>query len=68
MTRQLSSFMVINADGGDRVTFTYSEVDDEGVVISSNNKKSFFALDDSLLDHINAIREFIKTNRLPNIK
>ena len=26
--KQLSSFMVLNIDGGDRVTYTYNKIDD----------------------------------------
>lgn len=63
--RQLSSFMVLNIDGGDRVSFTYNEVNaDTGELISQNNKKNFIAIDRELLEHINAIRDFIRTNKL----
>lgn len=63
--RQLSSFMVLNIDGGDRVSFTYNEVNAEtGELISQNNKKNFIAVDRELLEHINAIRDFIFTNKL----
>ncbi len=63
--RQLSSFMVLNIDGGDRVSFTYNEVNaDTGELISQNNKKNFIAVDRELLEHINAIRDFIRTNKL----
>ena len=44
--KQLSSFMILNVDGGDRVTYTYNEIDDE------------------LKGHIDAIRDFIKDNKL----
>lgn len=63
--KKLSSFMVLNVEGGDRVSFTYNEIDDStGDLISQNNKRSFFALDEELLEHINAIREFIRVNKL----
>ena len=63
--KQLSSFMVLNIDGGDRVSFTFNEINPgTGELISQNNKQSFFALDTGLLEHINAIREFIQKNKL----
>ena len=63
--KQLSSFMVLNIDGGDRVSFTYNEINpDTGELISQNNKQSFFAVDSGLLKHINAIRDYIRTNKL----
>lgn len=63
--KQLSSFMVLNADGGDRVSYTYNEVDsDSGEYISTNNKKSFIAVDSELESHIEEIRKYIRTNKL----
>lgn len=63
--KQLSSFMVLNADGGDRISYTFNEVDsDSGEYISTNNKKSFIAVDSELASHIEAIREYIRMNKL----
>jgi len=63
--KQLSSFMVLNIDGGDRVSYTYNEINDEtGEAISVNNKKNFYAVDSELEYHINAIRDYIKVNKL----
>ena len=63
--KQLSSFMVLNIDGGDRVTYTYNDIDDStGEPISRNNKGNFFVVDDKLREHIKAIRDFIKNNKL----
>ena len=62
--KQLSSFMVINADGGDRVSYTYNEINDNGEIISQNNKKSFFAIDPTLTVYIDSIRQYIKENKL----
>ena len=39
--KQLASFAVLNVNGGDRVTYTFDEIDaDTGDLISSNNKGS----------------------------
>lgn len=63
--KQLSSFMILNVDGGDRVTYTYNEIDgNTGEIISRNNKGNFYVVDDELKGHINAIRDFIKDNKL----
>lgn len=63
--KQLSSFMVLSVNGGDRVSFTYDEIDpDTGDLISSNNKESFFVVDSRLKGHINSIRNFITNNKL----
>lgn len=63
--KQLSSFMVLNIGGGDRVTYTYDEINDStGEPISRNNKGNFYVVDDELREHIKAIRGFIKDNKL----
>lgn len=63
--KQLSSFMILNVDGGDRVTYTYNEIDSNtGEIISRNNKGNFYVVDDELKGHIDAIRDFIKDNKL----
>lgn len=63
--KQLASFIVLNINGGDRVSFTYDEVDaDTGNLVSSNNKESFFAVDAELKAHIEAIRDYIRANKL----
>ena len=63
--KQLSSFLVLAVNGGDRVSFTYDELDAEtGDIISSNNKESFFIVDDSLLSHVEAIRTYIREHKL----
>lgn len=61
----LSSFMVMNAKGGDRVSFTFDDIDDDtGEARSENNKKSFFVVDSGLKSHIEAIRDYIRENKL----
>lgn len=63
--KQLSSFLVLNVNGGDRLSFTYDEIDPTtGALVSSNNKESYFVVDEDLRDHINAIREHIRDNKL----
>ena len=63
--KQLASFAVLNVNGGDRVTYTYDEIDaDTGDMISSNNKGNFFAVDSALKKNINAIRTYISENKL----
>ena len=65
--KQLSSFMVLNIDGGDRVSYTFNEIDDNtGEPISQNNKGNFWIVDKELKEHIDAIRNYIKDNKLNN--
>ncbi len=63
--KRLSSFMVLNINGGDRISFTFDEIDSEtGEPISQNNKQSFFVVNDELASHIEAVRTFIRENKL----
>ena len=58
--KQLSSYMVLGVGGGDRITYTYDEIDDEtGEPISQNNKGNFYAIDPELKVHVDAIKEYI---------
>lgn len=63
--KQLASFIVLNVNGGDRVTYTYDELDPaSGDMISSNNKGSFFIVDDGLKKDVEKIRKYINDNKL----
>lgn len=63
--KQLASFMVLNVNGGERITYTYDELDaDTGEMISSNNKGSFYAVDSTLKGKITSIRNYITENKL----
>ncbi len=63
--KQLSSFMALNIDGGDRISYTYNEVDgDTGDLVSANNKGSFYAVDSELAVHVEAIRRYIREHKL----
>ena len=57
--------MVLNVNGGDRVSYTYDEIDaDTGEVIGSNTKESFFVVDSSLRSSIEEVRDYIRDNKL----
>lgn len=63
--KQLSSLMILNVNGGDRVTFTFDEIDSEtGDAISQNNKQSFYAVDQELKQHIENVRNYIREHKL----
>lgn len=63
--KQLSSFLALSVNGGDRISYTYDEVDPEtGDLISTNNKESFFAVDPTLRAHVEAVRDYIREHRL----
>ena len=63
--KQLASFAVLNVNGGNRISYTYDEINGEtGDVISGNNKESFFVVDSNLMMDIDSIREYIRNKKL----
>jgi len=63
--KQLASFAVLNVNGGDRISYTFDEIDAEtGDVVSANNKGSFFAVDSALKGKITQMRNYIIENKL----
>jgi hypothetical protein len=63
--KQLASFAVLNVNGGQRISYTFDEIDAEtGDVISSNQKGSFYVVDDTLKKEIEDIRAYIQEHRL----
>lgn len=63
--KQLASFAVLNVNGGERISYTYDEIDaDTGDLISPNQKGSFFCVDDELKAHIENMRQYIIEHKL----
>ena len=63
--KQLASFAVLNVNGGDRITYTYDEIDAEtGDMVSQNNKGNFYVVDSGLKGKITGIRNYIQDNKL----
>ncbi|MDB1931667.1 hypothetical protein PMY12_14870 [Clostridium tertium] len=44
----LTGFAVIKDSIGYRITYTYSEVDEKGIIIASNSKESFIVMDEEV--------------------
>ncbi|WP_040209900.1 hypothetical protein [Clostridium polynesiense] len=57
----LTGFAIINDRNGERVTFTYDEVDTLGNLTSSNIKKSYIAIDADTKTKIAGLRSLIET-------
>lgn len=56
----LTGFAVIKDSVGNRISYATSEVDENGTIISSNNKESFIVLDSETNNLISQIEEKIK--------
>lgn len=62
---ELNSFMILNINGEDKISYTYNEFDENGNQISCNNKKNFNVTDNQLLlNYINGIKNYIIENEL----
>lgn len=59
--RILTGFAVLTDRTGDRITFTFDEVDEKGNVISDNNKKSYIAVDETTKAKIADLKILIET-------
>lgn len=61
----LTSFLKVKSVEGDRITYSYSEVNPEtGEVFSNNNRGNFIIFDNDLKQHIQAIEDWINKNKL----
>lgn len=57
--------MALNVNGGDRISYTYDEIDDAtGDLIATNTKESFFIVDEELRGHVEAVRDYIREHKL----
>lgn len=57
--KKLSGVAVVTTAEGERVSYTYMELDGNGNIISQNNRASFVALDDELLDAISTLKSAV---------
>lgn len=60
----LTSFTKLVTGEGVRIAYTYSEVDEEGKMISQNNRENFIAVDRELQKHIAAVDDYISDKYL----
>lgn len=57
----LTGFAVIKDSVGNRITYTTSEVNEKGIIVSSNNKESFIVLDEETITLISQLENKIKS-------
>ena len=62
--KKLTSFTAHVTAEGQRISFTYSEIDEAGNLKSQNNRENFIVMDAGLMEHIEAINTYIKENKL----
>ena len=54
--KKLTSVAVVTTAEGERVSYADTELDSDGNITSQNNRASFVALDDDLLDAISTLK------------
>lgn len=57
--KRLTAIAVVTTAEGERVSYTYTELDADGNVISQNNRASFVALDGEVLAAISTLKNAV---------
>ena len=57
--KRITSFTSHKTAEGERLSYTYSEIDDNGTLVKSNERVSCIVLDSEILDSINEINNFL---------
>ena len=57
--KKLSAVAIVTTAEGERVSYTYAELDRDGNISSQNNRASFVALDDDLLTAIATLKNAV---------
>lgn len=65
--KTLTSFTSLVTGEGERIAYTFSEIDDYGNIISQNNKGSFVVVDESMKEHLKYIKNDIEQKLNANI-
>lgn len=62
--KKLTSFTAHVTAEGQRISFTYSEIDPDGKLINQNERENFVVMDKELQSNIDAINDYIYQTRL----
>lgn len=62
--KKLTSFTHHVTAEGDRISFTYSEIDENGKLMKQNERENFVVMDAELKGHVDAINEYISKSKL----
>lgn len=59
MIKKVTSFTHHTTGEGERISYTYSEIDEDGNVTKSNQRASLVVIDDDILSAVNVIGDFL---------
>lgn len=60
MSVKVTSFNYQVVQEGVRISFSYSELNEDGDIISSNNRKSFILTDEEMIIKLKDIKEYLE--------
>lgn len=63
--KRLTGIIIHRTNEGERVSVLYSEIDENGTFISTNQRDGFVAVDETLLGHIEALEKFVERRLNP---
>lgn len=62
----LTGVAIVTTAEGKRITYSYSEVDDNGTIVKSNAKRSFVAVDQEMKDIIEQLENKVSNHMNAN--
>jgi len=57
--KKLTAIATVTTAEGERVSYTYTELDESGNVVSQNNRASFIVLDSTTLEAIETLKNAV---------
>ena len=57
--KKATAITVHRTSEGERVSILYSEIDERGTIISTNQRDGFIAVDEDILGHIAALETYV---------
>ncbi|GAA0762388.1 hypothetical protein [Clostridium sartagoforme] len=57
--KKITSFTAHTTAEGERLSYTYSEIDENGTLVKSNERATCIVLDSDILDSISKINKFL---------
>ncbi|MBM7835707.1 hypothetical protein [Clostridium sardiniense] len=62
--KTLTGLAISEVVEGKMITFTYSEINSEGVIVRNNERESRIVMDEDLKKKIQEVQDYVKTNLL----
>lgn len=61
MNIKVTNFNYQIVQEGTRISYTYSELNDDGDIVSSNNRKSFIVTDEDIISKLKEIKTYLES-------